>query len=372
MPAKEAVTRWWDGDPAEIFWLEITDRQDLGVDLHAPAAREEGGHYWSYAFVREVREGDVVLHYRARPNNAITHWSRAVGEPYHDRVRWGAHGQASGRGPVNPYWRPGWRHPLDGPYELREAVTATQLQECEPQIRELYDQLRAAHPDASLYFPFQLSDTRPLRAFQGYLTKFPRALVGLVPQLEQVQELAQRTRPTSAEPAPAAAEHKLGADYRHADPNTRTARRQPFSVDPDLVDRALEGHARTQEALAQAVTEAGMAPRSPRPGEPAFDLAWEDGALIVVAEVKSLTDRNEEKQLRLALGQVLRYAHLLGAKGRSIRRVIATEREPSDGSWSELCSAAGVTLVWPETFAILFSAADSRPTLPRQRTVAAG
>lgn len=170
MASEEAPTRWWEGDPAEMFWLEITDRDDLGVDLNAPAEREEGGDYWSYAFVREVREGDVVLHYRARPNNAITHWSRAVGDPYRDQVYWGAHGQASGRGPVDPYWRPGWRHPLEGPYELPEPVTAARLRELEPQIRQIHDALRAAHPGASIYFPLQLSDTRPLRAFQGYLT----------------------------------------------------------------------------------------------------------------------------------------------------------------------------------------------------------
>jgi hypothetical protein len=34
----------------------------------------------------------------------------------HSEVRWGAHGMASGRGPVRPYPRPGWRVPLDGPH----------------------------------------------------------------------------------------------------------------------------------------------------------------------------------------------------------------------------------------------------------------
>lgn len=115
LPGAMPGQRWWDGYPDEVFWLEITDRADLGLDLHAPAADEEGYDYWSYAFVREVREGDVVLHYRARPHGEISYWSRAVGEPYKDEVVWGAHGQASGRGPVDPYPRPGWRRPLEGP-----------------------------------------------------------------------------------------------------------------------------------------------------------------------------------------------------------------------------------------------------------------
>lgn len=123
------------------------------------------------------------------------------------------------------------------------------------------------------------------------------------------------------------------------------------------MDRALRSHAETQEALAEAVRAADLMPRSPLPGEPVFDLAWEDGETIVVAEIKSLTKRNEEKQLRLALGQVLRYAHLLGAKGRRVRPIIATARRPGDESWSELCQAAGVALVWPATFETLFAAA---------------
>lgn len=32
--------RWWDSDSTERFWLEITDRPDLGVDLRAPQTRD--------------------------------------------------------------------------------------------------------------------------------------------------------------------------------------------------------------------------------------------------------------------------------------------------------------------------------------------
>ena len=353
VPADRTSERWWDGDPAEIFWLEITDREDLGVDLNAPAEREEGGAYWSYEFVREVRAGDVVFHYEARERR-IAHWSRAVGEPYADEVVWGAHGQASGRGPVAPYRRPGWRRPLEGPYRLPAPIAIARLRAIEPEIAVVRRRLRERFPSASLYFPFQLSPRRPLRAFQGYLTKLPHALAEAVPELAAVLELAAETGPSPAAPAPAAGGRGLGLEYRHVRPGARTARREPFSVDPDLVDRALAGHARTQEQLVEVALGAGRLPRSPRPGEPMFDVAWEDGDAIVVAEVKSVTERNEERQLRLALGQVLRYAHLLGAKGRPVRPVVALERAPSDGSWATLCAGAGVTLVWPETFATLF------------------
>lgn len=353
--------RWWDGAPEEIFWMETTDRADLGVDLNAPERTEEGREYWSYSFVREVQEGDVVFHYRARPINAITAWSRATGEPYRDEVFWGAHGQASGRGPVAPYFRPGWRRPLDGPYDLPQRVAAAFLNTVRTDVARVLDEVQATHPGQPIYPPFVLYGGREIRAFQGYLTKVPRALVELVPELAYVARAADQTRARPSAPAPAASRPALGGDYRVANPTARTARRQPFSVDPDLVDRALRAHARTQDALAAAVRAAGRVPRSPVPGEPVFDLAWEDDGTICVAEVKSMSGANDEKQLRLALGQVLRYAHLLRAKGRPVRCIIATESQPLDPSWSELCSDLDVTLLWPELFPTL---ADERVETP--------
>jgi hypothetical protein len=46
--------RWWDGRPEERYWVEITDRADLGVDLAAPQLNEDGRPNWSYDLVREV------------------------------------------------------------------------------------------------------------------------------------------------------------------------------------------------------------------------------------------------------------------------------------------------------------------------------
>jgi hypothetical protein len=49
-----------------------------------------------------------------------------------------------------------------------------------------------------------------------------------------------------------------------------------------------------------------------------------------------------------------RLGDLLSVKGRPVRRVIAVECQPSDDSWVELCTAAGVVLVGPATFKTLF------------------
>jgi hypothetical protein len=74
------------------------------------------------------------------------------------------------------------------------------------------------------------------------------------------------------------------------------------------------------------------------------------GEFTYVAEVKSITSANEEHQLRLGLGQVLRYRHMLAADGRAVNAVLVPEREPSDPSWIHLCRAVGVTLAWPAQF----------------------
>lgn len=337
--------------PEERFWVEITDRVDLGSDLAAPQLNEDGRRYWSYDLVKEVAEGDVVLHYEARPNNAIAHWSRAVGEPGEDVLTWGAHGQAGGRGPVEPYERPAWRRPLDGPFPVPTPVGMDDFRTAEEAIREVHQTLLARFPDQPLYFPFQLSDRRAVRAFQGYMAKWPRELLYAIPSLGELAELADETMPTPADPAPGVSMEGFGIDYRRPDEWVATRRdRDPHAVDPNLVDRALRGHRRTQNLLHDALVEAGFHPRSPGPGEPEFDIAWEDGDSICIAEVKSMSETNEEKQLRLAVGQVLRYSHLLSAGRRSVRRFIAVEREPRDASWHAFTAELSITLMWPATF----------------------
>jgi hypothetical protein len=65
-----------------------------------------------------------------------------------------------------------------------------------------------------------------------------------------------------------------------------------------------------------------------------------------VAEVKSSTADNEEVQLRLGLGQVLRYRQRLSALGHDrVIAVLVPERRPRDPSWRGLCQALGVVLL---------------------------
>jgi hypothetical protein len=117
-------------------------------------------------------------------------------------------------------------------------------------------------------------------------------------------------------------------------------------VDRILVERGERSHAATQNRLAEHVRLLGIRPRSPRADEPNFDIAWQVGQRAFVVEVKSLTNKNEEKLLRLGLGQVLRYAQRL-SDDRETMPVLVTERRPTDGTWR--LHRLGV-LAWPDLF----------------------
>ena len=76
------------------------------------------------------------------------------------------------------------------------------------------------------------------------------------------------------------------------------------------------------------------------------DLAWEKEGTVFVAEVKSITHGNEGQQLRLGLGQVLRYRQRLGGLGyQRVVAVLVPERAPRDSSWRGLCHDLGVILL---------------------------
>lgn len=123
-----------------------------------------------------------------------------------------------------------------------------------------------------------------------------------------------------------------------------------FRFDPDAIDRGTNAHRRVQNQLADAVRARGWQPLSPSDSDPLFDVGWIAADAAWIAEVKSLTPANEERQLRLGLGQVLSYAHLVDWGFENNHPVLAVEREPSSGYWPDLCESHGVALSWPDVF----------------------
>lgn len=138
-----------------------------------------------------------------------------------------------------------------------------------------------------------------------------------------------------------------GSTYRDANEVVRLTPRAKAEIDPANAERALAGHAKTQNALSRFLIAKNLTPLSPAADEPDFDLAWIDQGVLFVAEIKSITDMNEEGQLRLGLGQVLRYRHSLAKRHQGeVRAVLVAERQPKDGSWIDVCGEVGAVITW--------------------------
>ncbi len=284
-----------------------------------------------------MRAGDVVFHYDAE-TMAIIAWSMATGDQWEQDAWWAARGTSSrDRAPtLQPHWFCG----LNGPFELGEPLRRAELVAESATIAAIRDRLPVA-PGSSPYFPFQLRRDG-LRIAQGYLFKLPAALVARFAPLATAVEAAE-IRETVEPPS---ARLPVGRRYRRADTTVTVAECDPFPIDPAVVERSLRSHAVLQNHLADAVKEAGCEPESPN-GSTFFDLAWREGDVLWVAEVKSLTTANEERQLRLGLGQVLRYRQLLSGQAREVRAMLYIERRPRDDAWIEVCESVGVVLRWP-------------------------
>jgi hypothetical protein len=143
---------------------------------------------------------------------------------------------------------------------------------------------------------------------------------------------------------------EFGKGYREANENPPDADKEaPPLKDPDSAGRGLAAHNRTQNQIANIVRELGWTPRSPGVNEPDYDIAWKVKDGFFVCEVKSLTPASEERQLRIGLGQVIRYRQKLNAAAyEPVRALIATEIAPHDQSWNELCEKENIILIWPE------------------------
>lgn len=341
----ERMTDWWDADPEERYWVEITARTDIGADLHAPAANENDQAFWSYDLIHRLRTGDVVYHYD-RNRQAIVGYSEVVGEPWADQIVWAALGMSARKQGITPHLRAGFRRGLGGFTPLPHAITKEMLIARRQALLAIRDSVRKkGQPSRFPFIPYGKAD---VRALQGYLTKLPRSVFEVLPELtprhpSPIDSQLDLTQPPAG----------IGTTYRPANEELAVSSRDPFEVDPSLVERALKGHALAQNLLASHVSEIGATPLSPTAEGPNYDLAWRLGDELWVAEVKSCTPANQENQLRLGLGQVLRYRSILSRKlGVPVRAVLMLESEPLDPEWPLLCGELGVDLRWPDALKV--------------------
>jgi hypothetical protein len=116
-------------------------------------------------------------------------------------------------------------------------------------------------------------------------------------------------------------------------------------------ERGVQSHAAIQNAVAEVAAEHGLSRWSPAGRRPEFDVVlMDDSGTAYVVEVKSATSGNIEHQMRMALGQVLRYSHEVQKVTSRVRSIIAVELAP-DAAWSELLDGLGIGLLVQRTLA---------------------
>lgn len=144
----------------------------------------------------------------------------------------------------------------------------------------------------------------------------------------------------------------LFVDYVYgAAPPTITPGEGPYSASRyNELERAVQSHERIQTAIAKLGELHGFKAHSPRGTiPPLFDVCLNVGSnTYLLVEVKSATESNLELQMRIALGQVLRYHDQMKARDLEVKACIAIERAPDD-SWRLLLDRMEVGLLVEET-----------------------
>lgn len=148
-----------------------------------------------------MQPGDRVFHWNKTPSGepGILGWSEAVGPLETITWSWQARG-TRGRERGTPTVGPTWNLLLANYTELETPITRSALNARRDAVLEVLDSVSRAY-GKPIYAPFQNYGGRELRAQQGYLTKFPAALVALILQLPQVdapEPASYRTRTARA------------------------------------------------------------------------------------------------------------------------------------------------------------------------------
>src|SRR4051794_36098355 len=207
------------------------------------------------------------------------------------------------------------------------------------------DSLSGRH--GRIYAPFyRYGASRELRPTQYYLNKLPAAVFALLPELADSGAALDARGPS----APAVADDSLptavGVPWREPHGTPMASGQRAVEVDADIVERGQRGDVETERALVAALRRVEIEPLSPSSPSINYDVCWEHDGRLDVAEVKGLTARNEEAQLRRGVGQVIRYRRkLIDAHERLVAARLVCERSPADAAWGRACADAGVALI---------------------------
>ena len=214
--------RWWNGDANQRYWMELVNVDSWGSELIAPDTPR-------YDLMRDVRVGDVVLHWVGKNNpkgykSGMYGASIVAGELQHRAGDW--LGKAANTIPLTGYTA------LPEPYLLTDlrADHQADILGAKAELEEKF----AGQSGFTMYFPFQRHPTSGLKPNQGYLFKLPAQVLAAVPDLLPDSDWGGFDRPLVAPPV----EGQNGVRQRYAG----------FCADP-VLKKAIE-----MQAVRQAIS----------------------------------------------------------------------------------------------------------------------
>jgi hypothetical protein len=302
-------TNWWWDDPSEIFWCEITDRDDIGADLKCPQTNDKGQPYWSYNLINQIWPGEIVFHYSTKPGLKAFVGASVAGGPVEDRpIVWTAHGTVGRSKPASSEARPGWWLPLHG-YEaatppLRRSDLLIELEQ--EWIRN-WIEMKEQSTGQSAKAPFQLYP-REIRASQGYLTKMPKEFVNrwpgltlladrLSPEQEKLISLGETAPPRQA----------VGV-FDPLENGLRLKDDSPYYAEVHAsVQRRSRNHERLIRDAVDWLSALGAVVKTPHP----IDL-FVASPIKVILEGELGANRGPRAAIREALGQLHDYRYFYG------------------------------------------------------------
>jgi hypothetical protein len=331
---------WERNRASRAIFLEITDREELGQDLHAPQFAERGRD--RYRLISETRVDDTVLHYH-RPSDGIVGISRVIGPRREEKILWAAKGTSARSHHITPYLRPAWLVPLGGYTPLDPPTLQEEIISKRSQVFELRDRLEAQY-GPGLHYPYYRYGNSQLRTLQAYMAVFPRKLLDLFPDLRTQVRAFEELRDAELPQPP---DEPVEPDLYLANEQITVNRSGQVEIDPEALTRANRSHAQLQNLLRRRVLRAGKKLLSVPVAK--VDLGWRVGTRgqTVIAEVKSITLDNEEHQLRYGIGQLIDYLDELDTAGHRALGVLFIARSPRRMSWVRKCERAGIELCWP-------------------------
>ena len=171
------MNKWWYRSEEQHYWFELTEREDLGGNLHAPKRDEGGRDYWSYVLLKEMKVNDLVLHYHKKDKGIVA--ISQVSKPWvSSEITW----TPSKKKKITATKRPSLLVELKNFRKIKPIVTLEQIRSKNSEIEIILNNLVSKYNAA--YFPFApKTPKRPLSVNEGYSFVVTQEFIDLFPKL---------------------------------------------------------------------------------------------------------------------------------------------------------------------------------------------